>query len=61
MIRRIRAAWAAFRQPELIEESPEEAAEVLVKVRREAEKRMCQEFADSLKGEWLFWSDRASK
>lgn len=57
MIRRIRAAWAAFWQPELIEESPEEAAEVLVKVRREASRKTLaaviarlEELTDELRG-----------
>lgn len=61
MIRRVRAAWAAFCDPSLLEDSPEETAEALVQVRRDTEKRMCREFADSLKGEWVFWSERASK
>lgn len=57
MIRRIRAAWAAFRQPELLEESPEETAEVLVKVRQEASRKTLaavitrlEELTDELRG-----------
>ena len=57
MIRRIRAALAAFWQPELIEESPEETAEVLVKVRREASRKTLaaviarlEELTDELRG-----------
>lgn len=39
MIRRIRAAWMAFCRPELVEESPEETAQVLMQIRRESSRR----------------------
>lgn len=61
MIRHIRAAWAAFRHPELIDESPEDTAKAYAQIVKDTEHRMCRQFADFLRGELQFWHERATK